>query len=952
MEAFLKITAKDLYKRFGMDLSRVAVIFPNKRASLFFNEYLANEASAPVWSPAYLSISELIQQLSPLQTGDPIKLVCELYKIFIQETKSEESLDDFYFWGELLISDFDDVDKNMVDAGRLFSNILDLKNMMDSFDFLDKEQEEAIQQFFQNFSIERRTELKKRFISLWDVLGTIYVNYKARLLEQGIAYEGMIYRSVIEQLDVNQLKYDKYVFVGFNVLNKVETKFFQLLRDSDKALFYWDYDVFYTKTVNHEAGEFIKRNLKEFTSSLPGDELFNTLGKPKKVRYISSPTENGQARFLPEWVQQVSIEKESESAVVLCNEALLLPILHSIPKEVQNINITMGFPLMQTPVYSFINALTELHTNGYRQDTGRYAFASVLSVLKHPYTRKLSKQAELLEKELTKNNRFYPVPSELKKDDFLSMLFTPQLSIQGLCDYLLNALQQVAQIYHKEEKSDDVFNQLYRESLFKAFTSINRVYGLVSSGDLTVNIETFKRLMNNILSSANIPFHGEPAIGMQIMGVLETRNLDFKNLLILSLNEGKLPKSGGDSSFIPYNLRKAFGMTTIEHKNAVYAYYFYRLMQRAENITLMYNTSTDGLNRGEWSRFMLQFLIEWPHEITREYLEAGQSPQGAKEICIKKNDEIMNVLYRYYDVQSNSGGKFSPSALNIYLDCRLKFYFKYVARISTEQEVSQEIDSATFGNIFHRSAELVYKELTINEKLIRKEDLENLLHEPYKIQDYVDTAFKELFFNMPINERPEYNGVQLINSTVIASYLKQLLLNDLQYAPFDLLETEYKVDEILPVSTPKRIINIKIGGTIDRIDKKGDVLRIVDYKTGGNPRAVSNLNALFTPAEGRPNYIFQTFLYAAILSKKTGMKIAPSLLYIHRAASESYSPVIEMGEARQPKVPVDNFAEYEQEFRELLNNLLTEIFNPAEDFKQTEITKNCEYCDFKAICKR
>ena len=642
METFLSIVAKDLYKRHGADLSRVAVIFPNKRAGLFFNEHLAEEANRPIWSPAYLSISELFQQLSaqrsenPLKLGDSIKLVCELYKIFREETKSEETLDDFYFWGELLISDFDDADKNLVDADKLFSNLQDLKNIMDDFDFLNEDQEAAIRQFFQNFSIEKRTALKEKFISLWDVLGNIYHRYKEELTNQQIAYEGMLYRSVIEQLDASQMKYDTYVFVGFNVLNKVETKFFQLLRDAGKALFYWDYDEFYTNEKNHEAGEFIRRNLKEFPSALSG-VTFNKMIQPKKVRFVASSTENAQARFLPEWIRGNVTGKESESAVVLCNEALLLPVLHSIPDSVQHVNITMGFPLAQTPVHSFITALLELQTEGFRTDTGRYAYAAVQAVLKHPYTRQLSSKANELEKDLTEKNRFYPLPSELKQDEFLGMLFTPQLSNMDLCRYLSDALKEVATIYSKEKESDDVFNQLYRESLFKAYTLINRLGSMIDKGDLIVQTGTFKRLLNKVLSASNIPFHGEPAIGMQVMGVLETRNLDFKNLVMMSLNEGQLPKGSGDSSFIPYNLRKAFGMTTIEHKNAVYAYYFYRLMQRAENITLMYNTASDGLNRGEWSRFMLQFLIEWPHEITREYLEARQSPQTAKEIIIEKN---------------------------------------------------------------------------------------------------------------------------------------------------------------------------------------------------------------------------------------------------------------------------------------------------------------------------
>lgn len=959
MESFLKLVAADLYKHTEGNLAHTAVVFPNKRAGLFFNEYLAQESDSPIWSPAYVSISELFRSLSPWEVGDPVKLVCELYKIFRRETQSTETLDDFYFWGEMLISDFDDADKNKVDTDKLFSNLQDLRNIMDDYTFIDDEQEEAIRQFFQNFSIERRTALKERFISLWDVLGNIYKGFRESLASQNIAYEGMMYRHVIEHLDVDKLPYEKYVFVGFNVLNKVEHTLFTQLKDVGKAVFYWDYDEFYMKenrqAVTHEAGEFIRRNLRDFPSPLSG-ELFKNLSKPKEVHYIASSTENAQARYLPQWIRNNLTTPEKETAVVLCNEALLQPVLHSLPAEVKHVNITMGFPLSQTPVYSFLIALLELHTHGFNFKSGRYTFQSVVTLLKHPYTRQLTGQAELLEKELTRNNRFYPLPGELGKDEFLTRLFTPLSGNLNLCIRLSETLQQVASIYQANTsgtEDTDAFNQLYRESLFKAYTTINRFRTLIEEDELTVQSETFRRLLVKVLSTTNIPFHGEPAIGMQVMGVLETRNLDFRHLVLLSVNEGQLPKSGGDSSFIPYNLRKAFGMTTIEHKIAVYAYYFYRLLQRAERITLMYNTSSDGLNRGEWSRFMLQFLIEWPHPITRQFLEAGQSPQGTSPITVEKTPDVMRRMQSLFDVRANPKAKFSPSALNYYLDCPLKFYYRYVAGLSAPDEVSAEIDSATFGSIFHYAAEHIYKDLTTHGKVINKEALETLLRNEVKLQDYVDTAFKKLFFNVPQNEKPEYNGVQLINSAVIARYLKQLLQNDLRYAPFTFIASEMEVDEPIDIQTPKGVIKSRIGGIIDRMDSKDGTLRIVDYKTGGDADTPPHVESLFIPDKKRSNYVFQTFLYAAIMCRKQPtMKIAPALLYIHRAATETYSLVIQMGEPRKPKEAVEDFSKYEKEYRERLQGLLEEIFNPEKSFTQTEIIEKCTYCDFKALCKR
>lgn len=957
METFLKQVAHDLYNKTEGNFTKVAIVFPNKRASLFFNEYLAQESDRPIWSPTYVSISELFRQSSDLSIADPIKLVCDLYKVFQKATGSKETLDDFYFWGEMLIADFDDADKNMADTHALFSNLKDLNELMDNYDFLEEGQKEALSQFFHNFSINQVTELKQRFISMWNVLGDIYTEYKALLESQSIAYEGMLYRQVIEQLDVEALPYNKYIFVGFNVLNKVEHTLFKKLNEAGKAMFYWDYDTFYLNKTPHEAGEFIRRNLRDFPSELPAS-FFDNLNQPKEVTFIESPTENGQVRYLPQWIRENLTSQEKETAVVLCNEALLQPVLHALPDNVKHINITMGFPLSQTPAYSFVNALMELHTSGYNPNNGRYLFAEVISVLKHPYTRQLSPEAEKLEQTLTQDNRFYPLPSELKQDNVLELLFTPRRNNLDLCSMLSEALKEVAVIYQQQAAShSDAFDQLYRESLFKTYTLVNRFHTLIESKELNVQAGTFQRLLTRVMSSSSIPFHGEPAIGMQVMGVLETRNLDFRHLIMLSINEGQLPKAGGDSSFIPYNLRKAFGMTTIDHKIAVYAYYFYRLMQRAEKVTLVYNTATDGINRGELSRFMLQFLIEWGYPVLRKQLEAAQSPQSSAPIIIEKTPDVMERMKSVFDFRSNPKALISPSALNCYLDCPLKFYYKYVALLSAPDEVTADIDSAKFGSIFHYAAEHIYKDLTAHGKLISKENLETLLKDEVRLQTYVDNGFKELFFNLPQNEQPEYNGIQLINSAVIVKYIQQLLRNDLRYAPFTFVGSEQRIFENIEIYTPTGDIQSRIGGIIDRIDSKGESLRIVDYKTGGDADTPANVQSLFIPDKKRSNYVFQTFLYASIVCKKLREKndsrlVAPALLYIHRAASENYSPVIQMGEPRKPKEPVDNFAQYEGDFRENLKTLLEDIFNPDISFTQTEIEDKCAYCDFRALCKK
>ncbi len=412
-------------------MSRIAVIFPNRRAGLFFNEYLAGHFKEPVWAPTYMTIDQLFESFLPIKIGDNIKLICDLHQVFCRETGSEETLDDFYFWGELLLNDFDDIDKNQVEAGRLFTNLSDLRQIMEGNEYLTPPQEEAIQKFFKNLSVESRTAVKEKFLSLWDKLGTIYSAYRSTLRRQGIAYEGMLYREVVNNLHPNQLEYDKYVFVGFNVLNKVESHLFTWLRENDRALFYWDYDKFYTDPRNHEAGHFLRQNLENFPSEL-GEEHFNVLHRPKEVFYIAAPTENAQARYLNQWITNHADGKEKENVVVLCNEAILSPVLHSIPESVENINITMGYPLSHPPVYTNIPALPHHHITGYDPHAGRYYYKQVKSVLNHPYTRQLSSEAPRLLQYITEKNRFYPLPSELRKDRFLDSIFTPRTTVKEL----------------------------------------------------------------------------------------------------------------------------------------------------------------------------------------------------------------------------------------------------------------------------------------------------------------------------------------------------------------------------------------------------------------------------------------------------------------------------------------------------------------------------------------
>lgn len=995
MEPFLKSVAIDLYQKTQGDLSRTAVIFPNKRAGLFFNQWLAECANKPIWSPAYMTISELFREMTPLQVADPIQLVCILYRVFCKNqcepSKEQETLDNFYFWGEMLVADFDDLDKNMVNATDLFRNLKDLHDIVDDISYLNDNQREALRDFFKNFSIDNETRLKSEFHSLWNILGDIYQQFNEELLQRGIAYEGLLYRTVVENLKKGNtplsLPYDRYVFVGFNVLNKVEEQLFNYLKEEGKTMFYWDYDIHYKDNPRNEAGEFIRRNINRYPNELQDTtdkcySTFDNLSKPKEIKYIAAATENAQARYVPQWLNSYLTTQENETAVVLCNENLLYPVLHALPdNEVNALNITMGYPLSGTPIHNLLELLIDLYTNGYDKITDKnthFIYRYVSAVLKHPYVCRLSPKAEELEIELTKKKCFFPSTEELQQDEVSSLIFPSERIASSLafCQQIQKVIQLMTSLFkgqETEEKEQETLKestdiQLEREALYKCNTLVNRLHLLVESGDLLVSLPTLSRLMKNLLSAGSIPFHGEPAIGLQVMGVLETRCLDFKHLLLLSVNEGQLPKKESSASFIPYHLRKAFGMTTIEHKNAVYAYYFYRLIQRAEHVTFLYNTSSEGLNRGEMSRFMLQFLIENPSTsvIQRESISTEQELCRTASICVKSNHEIATQLAKQFSQKI-----LSPSALNVYLDCPLKFYLRYVCRLFQTDEVSSEIKSSDFGSIFHKSCELIYNKLSERNEEITKSDIETLLKRPQVIEGFIKQAFNIEFFKLTPTAHARYNGLQLLNQAVINTYVTQLLQRDLSHTPFTYIESEKKVTQdftFTPIGTSTPI-TIKLGGSIDRLDMKDNILRIIDYKTGTKPHQAESIEELFDmQKENRPYHIFQIFFYAMLLANQETHSISPALFYIQKAAHEDYTPVVRIKQkGNKEKVEVvfegksnkghDTLKNEEnmtlhKAYTQQLTELLEKVFSPTTEFSQTEVKKRCSFCEFLGICGR
>lgn len=956
MNPFLQAVAQDIYRRFGDNLSRTAVIFPGKRAGLWMDRYLYECAGHPMWSPSYITIDELFGSLSDLNKEAQIRTVCLLHEIFCRLTGSTESLDDFYYWGELMLADFDDIDKNHVEAERLFVNLANIKDIENQFDYLTPEQRELLSHFFAGLHSEaQRTELKKRFIELWQVMGDIYRELRTVLKEKGVAYEGMMYRDGIEHFDVSKLTYDNYVVVGFNVLNRVEQELFDHLKESGKTLFYWDYDHYYYDNAQHEAGTFVRENIVRYGNALEDSELFDNLRRLPEITYISASTDNAQARYLNTWVSDNLTELEEETAVVLCNEDIVQPVLHALPcNKVKNVNITMGFKLTQTVPYTLLSAYLNLHTKGMDTTQGMYLLEEVSTLLAHPYTVQLYPEAETLRNELLHSKRIYINTTEREYQDVgLKALLTPPTNNKELLATLATLIGSAGRLFASNEEKDSHMVQLAEESLFQMHRIVENFKALIEDGTLRITTKTLVRLMQRVMTQVSIPFHGEPAIGLQVMGVLETRNLDFRHLILLSANEGKLPKMSHESSFIPYNLREAFGMNTIQRQNAVYAYYFYRAIQRAEKVTIVYNNGTDGLNKQEPSRYIMQLQVEFPGKLTAQELHSPSQATSTPPIAVEQTEETRRKLQEHFRYVPNKKPVFrlSPSTLNDYLDCRLRFYLKHIEGLNPPEEINADVDVADLGTIFHKSAELAYNKLTERNHTITKEDIETLLKEIHHIEGFVDEAFRTEFFNSEPDEPLKYNGTQLIVRHVICSYLRQLLTIDKRRTPFKYIESEKKIRKVYSINSHGTQLDVLLGGTIDRIDSKvnesgREVTRILDYKTGGSLKKTDSIDDLFLRDKQRDNYVFQAFYYSYLMNHEYGC-IAPSLLFMRNTSDEEFEPHILIGNH-----PVEDFSIYHDQFGKLLQETIEEIFNSYVPYTATDFKDACKYCKFTTLCGR
>jgi hypothetical protein len=952
---FLKDVARVLLQQYNNNLSSICVVFPNKRARLFFSHYLSQiSGGIPVWAPSYRTITELIGELSGFVLTDKIQLIFELFSSYKEISGTEENFDDFYYYSEILLSDFDEIDKNLVNAQDLFKNLTDLKTIDYRYSYLSENQLNAIKQFWSSFSGGKSSQSQQDFLKFWELLLRLYELFRERLKKNNMAFEGMMYRDVAEAIQKDNslsLRFDRYIFVGFNALNKCEEIIFTYLRKINKALFFWDYDDYYVGHDWHEAGLFVRENIKRFPAEKLTVNFNNLISAKKEITVLPVSSSVAQAKIIPALLQKIGITENpdlKQTAIVLPDEKLMMPVLYSLPVEIKNVNISMGYPFQASPVYSFTEHIWALYNNAVNQQDNSKTFyhKDVIAFVKHPLVYKIHHEsADKLVGAIIEKNRIYISADTIRQYPGMELFFRNVSTSAEVLTMLADIFRHL--IYNLVISGAASDDYLQVELLSHALNSILRIADILPRSNLTLSPKILFNVIRKILKGLTVPFAGEPLSGLQVLGILETRLLDFQHVIILSMNEGIMPRPSHVSSFIPGNLRFGFGLSVAEHHDAIYAYYFYRLIQRAKKIILVYNQQADGIFTGEPSRFIYQLKYGKTHQINEINLDSSINTLLAKPLIIQKSGMIMDHLRKY--ALSSSDTWLSPSAVNEYINCPYKFCLSYLLKLKEAEEVIEEIDMPLFGKLLHSTMQEIYQPYVGEE--IHSEKLSNIFKQDDLIEDSVKKAF--ITNKLKVDKSDELTGMHLVINEIVKHYVLQILNYDKLHCPFTIVSLENKYKAVVPVQVQNKIVGVNIGGVIDRVDCHKGIIRIIDYKTGTTKQSFDGIDSLFKEIPSkRNNAVFQVFMYSWIyMENNPYAKAVPCLLYLRESYGNDFNIFLN---DKSNKTEVNDFSDYYMPFSENLKLVLSEMLNPAVPFKQTSDEEYCNLtkCPYRNICHR
>jgi len=910
---FLRQVAKIYLEKEGDRLQEYCFVFPNRRSSLFFRKYLAQECTKPLFAPALTTIGDLFISLSDLKSADDITLLYELYQSYRRcAVGFSDTFDDFLRYGDVILGDFDDIDKYLADASGIYRNLCDLKKLDDTeYAYLSERQRSAIEEFWSSVRIGKKNS--DAFLGSWNWLAPVYEDFKKALAGKRIGYSGMIQRDVIAKIGdvIGSMEYSRVVFIGFNALSACEAALMDALRKEGKGDFYWDYAGKLLKNPDNRASHFMAENLSRYPSLYPLEDGEEDL--VPEITVVGIPSGVGQAKALPQVMEEIGgagAPGELSTCVVLPDSSLLHPVLNSIPESVETVNVTMGYPLRESPVAFFMGQVAQLQmkTRTRGEKTGFY-HVPVEGVLEHPFMKKVcGEAASAMKKRMVDGNLVYVLPETAGENPALKRIFTP-VELDSLPAYLLDVLDII-----REEATD-----LDKEYIYHFGVCIRKLASLT----LDVKVSTWFSILSRLIAGVSVPLSGEPLSGLQIMGPLETMALDFKNIIIMSMNEGVFPSRSVRDSMIPYNLRRGFGLPTFEVQDAIAAYHFYRSMARAEKVFFLYDTRTGGVGSSEVSRYVRQ--LKYHHRIPMNEKMAVY-PLVSQE----QSSEVENVSKTQEILEKLRGLNYSASSLLTYLKCQLQFFYSNVCGFSDPDEVTDGVDAGGFGDLYHTAMQYLHKPYekgTVDEAAVRE------MKE--RVSDEIRKSFRKVL------GVGEVSGRNLIISELIGRYVQKTLERELGEVPFIYIGSEIPLKE--KVTTPAgNVLNLK--GKIDRYDCVDGTYRIVDYKTGRKIHLdYASIEELFSSEGEIPVTAFQLMFYYVLLRvcRQEGADSDLLMEVIH--TNELFSG---------GKHSIAGTPEDAEEFLSRLLSLLDEIMNPEIPFIATEETDRCEWCPFKILCGR
>ena len=886
------------------DLSSVAFIVPSRRAGSFLRNRIAQHLEKSIFSPEIYSIEEFIEYLSGLKQASQTDQVFALYQAYLKITppKDKESFSIFYGWAQTILSDFNEIDRYLVDHSSFF----DYLSAIQDLNHWSKEQD--------------ATSLVKNYLKFWKLLPEYYSAFSAILLEANTAHQGLIYRKAAEDIEhyIHNNESKKHVFLGFNALNTSEQHLIQALLATGNSKIYWDAEAYFMENTLHEASLFMREHIKKwpYFKSNAFETIYTHYNESKDIT-ITEVTQGLQlAKYIGNLLASYSKEQLNETVLVLGDETLLLPIINALPKNIKNLNVTMGIPLRQTPLASLFEHFFTLKKE--HNQKGFY-YKNVITLLQQPLIQKLLlDQAELIITAIQQSNTIYINNHDLQ--DMLALTALPE-SITILFETweenpvkaIGNCLSLIHLLKNTLDPSQDALNLEYLYGFYKTF---NKLATLNNTHTYIEDIPTFIRFYRDTISSETIDLQGDPHQGLQIMGMLESRLLDFKNVIITSLNEGILPAGKSSNSYIPYDLKYMHKLPTYQEKDAVYAYHFYRLLHRSEHIHLVYTSATEGIGTTEKSRFLLQLELEGVHDIHQEVATPAVTMTTLPVQSIHKTDDVIQKLRKLF------ASGLSPSSLGTYLRNPLAFYYKYVLGIKELDEVEEIVAANTMGTIIHNALEYVYQPYVNTDLTIAHiEQIET------KIAPVIKAQFDLIFKSMNLSK-----GKNLIIYEVIQRYLTNFLAFEKQCIQkgdrIRIIQLEQQLKT--PLQHESLAYATVLKGTADRIEMRNDEVRIIDYKSGSvqpGDLIIKEWSDLLLP-EGKYEKAFQVLLYTYMFYKSGALSFpAKAGIISFKKLKNGFMP-FKFG--RDANITEETLLEFEK----ILTQLISEIGSQDVLFKE------------------